>query len=53
MLAGTSGAGFIGMGYNNIGYTGEISEVLVYNRVLSVNEAAGVESYLRNKSGTR
>ena len=53
VLAGTSGAGFIGLGYNKVGYNGEISEVLVYNRVLSVNEAAGVEAYLRNKFGTR
>ena len=53
VLAGTSGAGFIGMGYNNTGYNGAISEILVYNRVLSSNEAAGVESYLRNKFGTR
>ena len=53
VLAGISGAGFIGLGYNNTGYNGEISEVLVYNRVLTSNEAAGVESYLRNKFGTR
>jgi len=33
-------------------FHGEISEILVYNRVLSANEAASVESYLRNKFGT-
>ena len=53
VLNGASGAGFIGMGYNNVGYNGEISEILVYNRVLTNDESAGVESYLRNKFGTR
>jgi Concanavalin A-like lectin/glucanases superfamily len=53
VLAGTSGAGYIGRGLNNTTYNGEISEILVYNRVLSANEAASVESYLRNKFGTR
>ena len=52
VLAGTSGAGYIGRGLNNTTYNGEISEILVYNRVLSANEAASVESYLRNKFGT-
>jgi Concanavalin A-like lectin/glucanases superfamily len=53
VLAGTSGAGYLGRGINNTYYNGEISEVLVYNRVLTVEEAASVESYLRNKFGTR
>ena len=53
VLAGTSGAGLIGQGYNNTGYNGLISEILVYNRVLTSDEAASVESYLRNKFGTR
>lgn len=53
VLAGTSGAGYIGRGINNTYYNGEISEVLVYNRVLTAEEAASVESYLRNKFGTR
>ena len=53
VLAGTSGAGYLGRGTNNTYYSGEISEVLVYNRVLTVEEAASVESYLRNKFGTR
>jgi len=39
--------------FNNTFFNGEISEILVYNRVLSANEAASVESYLRNKFGTR
>ncbi len=52
VLAGTSGAGYIGRGLNNTTYNGEISEILVYNRVLSANEAASIESYLRNKFGT-
>ena len=53
VLAGTSGDGYLGRGINNTYYNGEISEVLVYNRVLTVEEAASVESYLRNKFGTR
>jgi hypothetical protein len=53
VLDGTSGAGYLGRGINNTYYNGEISEVLVYNRVLTVEEAASVESYLRNKFGTR
>jgi hypothetical protein len=53
VLHGTTGAGYIGRGINNTYFNGEISEILVYNRVLSANEAASVESYLRNKFGTR
>jgi hypothetical protein len=53
VLSGTTGAGYIGQGVNNTYFNGEISEVLVYNRVLSANEAGSVESYLRNKFGTR
>ncbi len=52
-LSGTTGAGYIGRGINNTYFQGEISEILVYNRVLSVDEANSVESYLRNKFGTR
>ena len=53
VLHGTTGAGFIGQGVNNTFFNGEISEILVYNRVLTANEAASVESYLRNKFRTR
>lgn len=52
-LNGMTGTGYIGRGINNTFFNGEISEILVYNRVLSANEAASVESYLRNKFGTR
>ncbi len=52
-LGGVTGAGIIGEGINNTYFNGEISEILVYNRVLSDNEAARVESYLRNKYGTQ
>jgi hypothetical protein len=52
-LNGMTGTGYIGQGVNNTFFNGEISEILVYNRVLSANEAASVESYLRNKFGTR
>jgi hypothetical protein len=50
-LSGVSGAGTIGLGLNNKYFNGEISEILVYNRVLSDNEAARVESYLSKKYG--
>jgi hypothetical protein len=40
-------AGTIGQGFD-----GEISEILVYNRVLSVDEAALVENYLAQKYGS-
>jgi hypothetical protein len=53
VLSGTTGAGYIGRGLNNTYFNGEISEILVYNRVLSPDETASVESYLRNKFGTR
>jgi hypothetical protein len=51
VLGGVTGDGTIGQGINGTYYDGEISEILVYNRVLSVQEAAQVESYLRNKFG--
>jgi hypothetical protein len=51
-LSGTSGDGYIGRGFNNTYFNGEINEILVYNRVLSADEAASVEKYLRNKFGT-
>jgi hypothetical protein len=40
-------------GLNNTYFNGEISEILVYNRILTADETATVESYLRNKFGTR
>lgn len=52
VLGGVTGAGTIGEGINGSYYDGEISEILVYDRVLSPQEAAQVESYLRNKYGT-
>jgi hypothetical protein len=53
VLAGTTGTAYLGRGLNNTYFHGEISEVLVYNRVLSADETASVESYLKNKFGTR
>jgi hypothetical protein len=44
---------YLGKGLGNTYFKGEISEVLVYDRVLSQQEAAAVEFYLRNKFGTR
>jgi hypothetical protein len=51
VLGGVTGEGLIGAGIYNSFFHGEISEVLVYDRVLSTEEAAQVESYLRQKYG--
>jgi Concanavalin A-like lectin/glucanases superfamily len=53
IVNGASGAGYIGRGLNNTYFNGEISEILVYDRILTADETATVESYLRNKFGTR
>ncbi len=51
-LNGTTGAATIGLGLNGTPFKGEVSEVLVYNRVLTEAEAAKVELYLRTKFRT-
>ncbi len=53
VLGGVTGAGFIGAGFHNTFFHGEISEILIYNRVLPAGEAALVESYLAHKYGTQ
>jgi hypothetical protein len=53
VLGGVTGAGTIGAGSHNSFFHGEISEILVYDRVLSADEAALVENYLGQKYGTR
>jgi hypothetical protein len=50
-LGGTDGTGFLGRGVNNTYYNGEISEVLVYDRVLKDKEMQTVTSYLETKFG--
>lgn len=50
-LGGVTGAGTIGEGINHTFFNGEISEILVYNRVLSADESAAVEHYLAQKYG--
>ena len=50
-LGGVTGAGTIGEGINHTFFNGEISEILVYNRVLSQDESAAVEHYLAQKYG--
>jgi hypothetical protein len=50
-LGGVSGAGTIGEGINHTFFNGEISEILVYNRVLSEDESAAVEHYLAQNTG--
>jgi hypothetical protein len=52
-LQGMTGTGYIGRGVNNTYFQGEVSEILVYNRALSGDEAAAVEEYLRTKFGTK
>lgn len=51
VLGAVSGAGTIGEGIHHTFFNGEISEILVYDRVLSENEAATVENYLAQKYG--
>ena len=51
VLGGVTGAGTIGEGINQTFFNGEISEILVYNRVLCEEEAAAVENYLAQKYG--
>jgi len=51
VLGGVTGAGTIGEGINQTFFNGEISEILVYNRVLCEEEAASVENYLAQKYG--
>ncbi|MGA8594358.1 MAG: LamG-like jellyroll fold domain-containing protein [Bryobacteraceae bacterium] len=50
-LAGMTGEGFIGQGYQNTFFTGDISEILVYDRVLSDQEREQVDYYLTTKYG--
>lgn len=52
-LAGMTGQGFIGQGYQNTFFTGDISEILVYNRVLNLDEFEKVSLYLMAKYGLR
>jgi hypothetical protein len=50
-LAGMTGEGFIGEGYQGTFFTGDISEILVYNRALSDQEREQVDYYLKAKYG--
>lgn len=50
-LDGSDGAGFLGRGYNNTYFNGEISEVLIYDRVLNKTEMKAVTVYLITKYG--
>jgi hypothetical protein len=53
VLGGTTGEGTIGAGIGNTFFHGEVSEILVYDRVLSAEEAGLVENYLAQKYGTQ
>jgi glucose/arabinose dehydrogenase len=51
-IAGCSGTGNIGRGYNNnTFYAGDIAEVIVYDRALTTSERSDVEFYLKSKYG--
>jgi Concanavalin A-like lectin/glucanases superfamily len=51
VLGGMDGTAFLGRGYGNTYFDGAISEVLVYNRVLTAAEMQAVTSYLEAKFG--
>jgi hypothetical protein len=53
VLGGVTAEGMIGAGIGDTFFHGEISEILVYDRVLSAEEAALVENYLGQKYGTQ
>ena len=49
-IAGCQNTGNVGRGFNdNTYFAGDIAEVLVYNRALTVAERQAVEAYLNNK----
>ena len=48
-LAGIGNVALLGQGYNNSYFTGDVSEVIVYQRALSATERRVVESYLMSK----
>jgi hypothetical protein len=52
-IAGTSATASIGGGTNNTFFTGNIGEILVYNRALSTTEREAVEHYLITKYGVQ
>jgi hypothetical protein len=52
VLGGVTDEGTIGAGIDNTFFHGEVSEILVYDRVLSAEEATLVENYLAQKYGT-
>jgi hypothetical protein len=51
VLGGMDGSAFLGRGYGNTYFDGTISEVLVYNRVLTTAEMQAVTGYLETKFG--
>jgi hypothetical protein len=50
-IAGTSASAIIGAGLSNTSFTGNIGEILVYDRVLTRQEQETVEHYLMSKYG--
>lgn len=52
-IAGTVATGTIGGGYGGTYFTGNIGEILIYDRVLTNAERAKVEQYLMSKYGVR
>jgi concanavalin A-like lectin/glucanase superfamily protein len=50
-ISGSSPTAMIGAGPNNNRFTGNIGEILIYDRALSASERQLVEHYLRIKYG--
>lgn len=50
-IAGASAGATIGAGLNNTSFTGNIGEILIYDRVLNTQERELVEHYLLSKYG--
>ena len=48
-IANCKDSGFLGRGYNSTYYTGDIAEIVVYNRALTAQEIQTVQSYLNTK----
>ncbi len=48
-IANCKDSGFLGRGYNSTYYTGDIAEIVVYNRALTTQEIQSVQSYLNTK----
>jgi hypothetical protein len=48
-IAGVGNVAFLGQGYQNTFFPGDVSEVIVYNRALTNAERITIEQYLSAK----